>query len=501
MPKSEYKILGFHGGINNNSDPKDIQDIELREADGVSVHKLGKLMGPGKRGNAVNLVIMNLGATATVEPGYGLSYFSSDYDSSGNIASEDYLAMYAKTGDLVKFFYRDKPNNESSPGFLSTSIDMGGDTKPDFYYVDGMLRVGDGGFARDSKYITYINNKLYTTGIDATGETTTSLHEISEWVSGNQELQSFDKLDVGLIIHNSNLESPDYNDIEVTSNGDQGKIILSYRKNAGEGEWNGTYEFGATPVYHGEQEGPISKFGSTLAFYGDEVVFQTFIPMGTDNTPNADSAHLLLDDRIEGINYYFREVGEDDWTFLMNCDLITGGQHYWKVYDGGTGVSASTEKAYGHGMGDASFVTSTTISGQTIIDIQFWDNNDGSGTDWVIAAQSGSAPNIVPRKGGSYENVYLRVVSPDGGNGFDGRKGFLRVWGGNTSPIYIADVPLDAQTTTDVEMVLPGIGTREFRVDILDENLTLLSKSTVYTIVIEDSGKASPQDYSTMRTI
>jgi len=493
VPKSEYKILGFHGGINNNSDPKDIQDIELREADGVSVHKLGKLIGPGKRGTPVNLVIMNLGATATVEPGYGLSYFSSDYDSSGNIASEDYLAMYAKTGDLVKFFYRDKPNDGSSPGFLSTSIDMGGDTKPDFYYADGMLRVGDGGFARDSKYITYINNKLYTTGVDATGETTTSLHEISEWVSGNQELQSFDKLDVGLILHDSSSENPDYNDIEVTSNGDQGKIILSYRKNTGEGEWNGTYEFGATPVYHGEQEGPISKFGSTLAFYGDEVIFQTFIPMGTDSSPNADSAHLLLDDRIEGINYYFREVGEDDWTFLMNCDLITGGQHYWKVYDGGTSSTAG-HKAYGHGMGNIQY---TAISGGGLTEIQFFDNDNGTGTNWVSTAESGSTG----RKGGSYENVYLKVISPDGGNGFDGRKGFLRIWGGNTSPIYIADIPLDSQTTTYAEMVLPGIGTREFRVDILDENLTILQKSTVHTMVIEDSGKSSPQDYSTIRTL
>ena len=104
MPKQEYKLVAFHGGINNNSDPKDIQDIELRNADGVSVHKLGQLIPVGYRGTHVNAVIANLG-TSTVEPGYGLKFFSTDYDASGNKESEDWLAFYNKTSDKIRFYY------------------------------------------------------------------------------------------------------------------------------------------------------------------------------------------------------------------------------------------------------------------------------------------------------------------------------------------------------------------------------------------------------------
>ena len=52
MPKKELKIKGFHGGINNHSDPKDIQDIELVEATGVDVSKLGRIVGLGDTSGA-----------------------------------------------------------------------------------------------------------------------------------------------------------------------------------------------------------------------------------------------------------------------------------------------------------------------------------------------------------------------------------------------------------------------------------------------------------------
>ena len=52
-----------------------------------------------------------------------------------------------------------------------------------------------------------------------------------------------------------------------TSDGDVNgrKLFLSYWKGLAEdGSWNGTYQFAATPVYMGDQEGPISIFPTTL---------------------------------------------------------------------------------------------------------------------------------------------------------------------------------------------------------------------------------------------
>jgi|TARA_R110002050_G_scaffold151090_1_gene278049 hypothetical protein len=517
VPKEEFQIRGFHGGINNNSDPTDISDIELREADGVSVHRLGRIVPIGYQGSHVNSVIQNLG-TSSVEPGYGLYYFSTDYDASGNNESEDWLAFYNKTSDRVRFYYRDKAGGDASPGFIGSSLELSmTDIKADFYFADGMLRTGDAKFTQTSKWFGYINSELYWTGISADGDTTTNLHNITEWAKGDQQLKSFDKLNIGLVIHDSNTEGPNFTDIHTTSNSDAGKVILSYWQNDGEGEWNGRYQFGATPVYIGEQEGPISEFPITLNFYDDEVIFQTFIPMGTSATISNNAAHLLIDDRIIGINYYFKEVGDEDWTFLMNTDLTKGGEHLWKVYNtGASDGDAASEKTDGYWehadiatSGDNGVQIGVSIddgqgNGNSVVtrNLVFYDTNDGtngSGSEWVGAAQSSG----VRRKGKSFANVSLEVVidNDNRADGFTGRKGFLRVWGGNVSPAYVTDVSLDANNEKHfVELTLPGVGNdREFKVQVLDESFTTIADSGIFLISITDSGKAEPSDYTTQR--
>tara|TARA_R100000152_G_C6782257_1_gene219371 strand:+ start:51 stop:1637 length:1587 start_codon:yes stop_codon:yes gene_type:complete len=515
VPKQEYKLVAFHGGINNNSDPKDIQDIELRNADGVSVHKLGQLIPVGYRGTHVNAVIANLG-TSTVEPGYGLKFFSTDYDASGNKESEDWLAWYNKTSDKIRFYYRDKAGNGASPGFIGNSYELSmTDVKPDFYYGDGFLRVSDAKFTADSKWWGYIDSELFWTAISADGDTITNSHNIAKWDSGNQKLLSFDKLNIGLVLHDSNTESPNYTDIQHDSNSDAGKIILSYWQNDGEGEWSGRYEFGATPVYIGDQEGPISEFPNELTFFDDELVFQTYIPIGTSNSISDNATHKLVDNRIIGINYYFREVGDDDWIYLMNTDLKKGGQHLWKVYNAGSSDGdGASEKTHGYwehadiaASGNQGVQIAANITGgdgnQTTRNILFWDSHDGSngsGAEWMSSPQSGTTP----RKGKSFANVYLevRLDNDNRADGFTGRKGFLRVWGGNTSPIYVGDIGLDANNDVYfVELTLPGVGTdREFRAQVLDENFSILADSGIFTITIEDSGKKAPQEYERPRT-
>ena len=77
MPKQEFKVLAFHGGINDNSDPRDIEDKEFRLSDGASFHRLGKIVGLGNKGSALSSTLT--GASIKIEPGYGLHFFSQDY--------------------------------------------------------------------------------------------------------------------------------------------------------------------------------------------------------------------------------------------------------------------------------------------------------------------------------------------------------------------------------------------------------------------------------------
>ena len=72
MPKQLYKITQFHGGLNSNSDPRDIAENELSEAIDIMVDELGKirLMGGTTSAYTAN--------PAAITAGYGLFSFSHD---------------------------------------------------------------------------------------------------------------------------------------------------------------------------------------------------------------------------------------------------------------------------------------------------------------------------------------------------------------------------------------------------------------------------------------
>ena len=159
MPKQEYQILGFHGGINDNSDPKDISDIELREADGVSIHKIGRLVNIGNTDTALAGLATSNNVAADIEPGYGLYYFSTDYENGEANTPEDWLAIYDKQNSgRIRFYYSDKDG--ASPA-LSSSIVSVGAIKPNFYYSDGQLRIGDASHSQPSKWFGYIDSSLF----------------------------------------------------------------------------------------------------------------------------------------------------------------------------------------------------------------------------------------------------------------------------------------------------------------------------------------------------
>ena len=43
MPKQVYKLDQFHGGLNTNSDPRDIAENELSSATDIMVDELGMI--------------------------------------------------------------------------------------------------------------------------------------------------------------------------------------------------------------------------------------------------------------------------------------------------------------------------------------------------------------------------------------------------------------------------------------------------------------------------
>jgi|7_EtaG_2_1085326.scaffolds.fasta_scaffold07638_3 hypothetical protein len=81
MPKQLYKIIQFHGGLNSNSDPRDIAESELSEAKDVMVDELGKIRLMGGITPHVSVTPeddQSGGWTGTLVSGFGLFYFSHD---------------------------------------------------------------------------------------------------------------------------------------------------------------------------------------------------------------------------------------------------------------------------------------------------------------------------------------------------------------------------------------------------------------------------------------
>ena len=81
MPKQLYKIIQFHGGLNSNSDPRDIAESELSEAKDVMVDELGKIWLMGGITPHVSVTPeddQSGGWTGTLVSGFGLFYFSHD---------------------------------------------------------------------------------------------------------------------------------------------------------------------------------------------------------------------------------------------------------------------------------------------------------------------------------------------------------------------------------------------------------------------------------------
>ena len=172
MPKQFYKITQFHGGLNSNSDARDIADNELSEATDVMVDELGKIRMMG--GIAAHAATSN--PTVVINPGYGLFYFSHDRlqgNDAGSAAAEtgaNYLVLADTDTDTQFFIYESSAGETAWGGSPTAVIDLytagSGTTgvKPVFYSVDGVMRVSDGNFGTNNtnKWYGYINRKDFT---------------------------------------------------------------------------------------------------------------------------------------------------------------------------------------------------------------------------------------------------------------------------------------------------------------------------------------------------
>ena len=175
MPKKVYKINNFHGGLNNSSDPRDVDDKEITAATDVMVDEVGRVRLLGKL-TAHDAPVIPSTAYGSVTPsqvsGSGLFTFNHDRqgaearyafsDGAGTVVEDgdSYLCLYDDSvgtggvGPSVFIYSLDADNwLDAWEDTDQAAIQFKGETtglraRPCFFSVDGAVRISTGEFSQ-----------------------------------------------------------------------------------------------------------------------------------------------------------------------------------------------------------------------------------------------------------------------------------------------------------------------------------------------------------------
>lgn len=456
MPKLIHKYTRFEGGLNENSDPRDVGQDEIVKSDNIVVDELGKVRLIGHSGSAVFTA-----SSSNIEPGHGAFSFSTDRDNAGNVNNTDWIVIVNEDDGNLNL----RHTTSGTSAFLNDAIDLGGNddnVKASFYIADGTLRVSEGNLSntKNTQWRGYVDKSFFQTtksstsgdlDSDGSSQNGSPVQYISEWTTVDSSLKKLSELGVTLALDDSSVASPDAT--ALTTNDD--KITIAYWK-ADEGDWNGVYELGVTPVYIGGQEGGMDILSDTIVAADEKLATQVFVSMGTASSKAKNSVHLVGgDNRLIGINIYFRGFGSQDFYLLNEIDFLKGGKHFWKVYD------SSSETAHGF------FSGSITIA------------------DPAETTRDSANNNF------SYDATTCVVAVTNNASGFSNRKGFLRLTGFNVDPLYVTLDSMATQNKT-VNVINGSSGTAKITAELLDETFAIVVQSDEREYTIVDSGVIPP---------
>jgi hypothetical protein len=166
MPKQILKIDQFHGGLNSNSDARDIAENELSDAIDIMVDEIGKvrLMG-GVTSASITA------RTNQINPGYGLFQFSHDRTDGHTVSigaddpetGADYLVFSEPDTAGTVDIYSAEDTTWGSP-ITGMTNNTGGLRKDIFYTVDGALRICDSEFGNtnSNKWYGYVDRTHFS---------------------------------------------------------------------------------------------------------------------------------------------------------------------------------------------------------------------------------------------------------------------------------------------------------------------------------------------------
>ena len=335
MPKRRWKIDRFEGGLNNVSDPRDVQDNEFAYSSRFMVDKTGKL-----RTSAAGMTAMSSSPTGDEEvTGAGqLAVWHSDYlfnaGSTDNTSGSSNIAFGNSTGNTAKVDIRGGTgtwNDNAVTVNGSSAVEM------NFYSADGVLRSGDATTSdchasSRPQWTGYIQRNTFD-NIDATnGPTNSDIDGDGTWVTTTTTLSPPTILLVGDKLTHTEIDN-DLDREENYQNGAGARLngngfnlvkISEYRS---QGTWqSGNYKIASSFIYDNNQESllyvPTSNNVFTIS--NDNIAFNGFVYVhGEDTGANAYSP------RITGGRIYYKSdsygSASTPWKLLMHINMVHDG--------------------------------------------------------------------------------------------------------------------------------------------------------------------------------
>ena len=179
MPKQVLKIESFHGGINDNTDPRDIADNQLVTLENVAIDEVGKIVMLSN----IKTVPQNTAGTpadigfttALTGEGRGFLAISTDYDGflADTVVSPGQSYYIAEDASGIIGMGHD---GETAAIAVSPSAV----TELSTYYVNGALRIAEADTSNTTaansipRWRGYVSPKVYGSGSNATGYPTAS---------------------------------------------------------------------------------------------------------------------------------------------------------------------------------------------------------------------------------------------------------------------------------------------------------------------------------------
>tara|TARA_A100001201_G_scaffold9753_1_gene14210 strand:- start:21858 stop:24989 length:3132 start_codon:yes stop_codon:yes gene_type:complete len=440
MPKQQLVVNRFEGGLNTDSDPRDIADNEFSLLKGYSVDSIGviKTMGSYSAHSTVD------SQSCIFKPGYGIFSFSSAYRATGALSSTKYLALSDASGVHIYSDIDDawngmvQVNNLNGLGMGDGST-VSTDNEINMYAPDGNLRACDGNFTNyinTPKKLGYIKAKTYGKGSSTTYPTTLAQVNVGKGASvdgTSQDGWNVNNASIETGVTSSNLKMINLGSvakgaIETSSGDDDMATCTAHSDSSTPGVVtiaNNDLDFGTLSGTDGYYNGmTCSVFNGSTAYYGVVVDYTNSGAGGAGTTgtfkiwagPEGNTSFATLGASASSGGWGF-QVGQSD-GYLWNADFSHAdhNQKQRDVISGDWGVTLSFEEG---ATGTGEWMTSTSTRYKFYHSTTFDGNQESHPAVFTMyprkAASGETAHESVNEMYFANSGAVLNASSPTGG--------------------------------------------------------------------------------------